>query len=54
MVVPTPEGVAVVVGLVCATYKKRGGGSIVNQSSLGAFPAESVYGITKAPRRRPS
>jgi NAD(P)-dependent dehydrogenase (short-subunit alcohol dehydrogenase family) len=26
---------------------KRGGGSIVNQSSLGAFPAESVYGITK-------
>ena len=25
----------------------RGGGSIVNQSSLGAFPAESVYGITK-------
>ena len=26
---------------------KRGGGSIVNQSSIGAFPAESVYGITK-------
>jgi NAD(P)-dependent dehydrogenase (short-subunit alcohol dehydrogenase family) len=26
---------------------KRGSGSIVNQSSLGAFPAESVYGITK-------
>jgi NAD(P)-dependent dehydrogenase (short-subunit alcohol dehydrogenase family) len=26
---------------------KRGGGSIVNQSSIGAIPAESVYGITK-------
>ena len=26
---------------------KRGGGSIVNQSSIGAMPAESVYGITK-------
>ena len=26
---------------------KRGGGSIVNQTSIGAFPAESVYGITK-------
>jgi len=26
---------------------KRGGGSIVNQASIGAFPAESVYGITK-------
>jgi NAD(P)-dependent dehydrogenase (short-subunit alcohol dehydrogenase family) len=26
---------------------KRGGGSIVNQSSIGAVPAESVYGITK-------
>jgi NAD(P)-dependent dehydrogenase (short-subunit alcohol dehydrogenase family) len=26
---------------------ERGGGSIVNQSSIGAFPAESVYGITK-------
>jgi NAD(P)-dependent dehydrogenase (short-subunit alcohol dehydrogenase family) len=26
---------------------KRGGGSIVNQSSIGALPAESVYGITK-------
>jgi NAD(P)-dependent dehydrogenase (short-subunit alcohol dehydrogenase family) len=26
---------------------KRGGGSIVNQSSIGGFPAESVYGITK-------
>src|ERR1700746_1302057 len=26
---------------------QRGGGSIVNQSSIGAFPAESVYGITK-------
>jgi NAD(P)-dependent dehydrogenase (short-subunit alcohol dehydrogenase family) len=25
----------------------RGGGRIVNQSSAGAFPAESVYGITK-------
>ncbi len=27
--------------------RKRGGGSIVNQTSIGAFPAESVYGITK-------
>jgi len=26
---------------------QRGGGSIVNQSSIGALPAESVYGITK-------
>ena len=26
---------------------RRGGGRIVNQASLGAFPAESVYGITK-------
>jgi NAD(P)-dependent dehydrogenase (short-subunit alcohol dehydrogenase family) len=26
---------------------KRGGGRIVNQASIGAFPAESVYGITK-------
>jgi NAD(P)-dependent dehydrogenase (short-subunit alcohol dehydrogenase family) len=26
---------------------KRGGGSIINQSSIGALPAESVYGITK-------
>jgi NAD(P)-dependent dehydrogenase (short-subunit alcohol dehydrogenase family) len=26
---------------------KRGGGSVVNQSSIGALPAESVYGITK-------
>ncbi len=25
----------------------RGGGRIVNQASAGAFPAESVYGITK-------
>lgn len=26
---------------------KRGGGRIVNQASIGALPAESVYGITK-------
>jgi NAD(P)-dependent dehydrogenase (short-subunit alcohol dehydrogenase family) len=26
---------------------KRGGGSIVNQASIGALPAASVYGITK-------
>jgi NAD(P)-dependent dehydrogenase (short-subunit alcohol dehydrogenase family) len=26
---------------------RRGGGSIVNQASIGAFPAEGVYGITK-------
>jgi NAD(P)-dependent dehydrogenase (short-subunit alcohol dehydrogenase family) len=26
---------------------RRGGGSIVNQASIGALPAESVYGITK-------
>ena len=26
---------------------KRGGGRIVNQASAGAFPAETVYGITK-------
>jgi NAD(P)-dependent dehydrogenase (short-subunit alcohol dehydrogenase family) len=32
---------------VVPEMRKRGGGSIVNQSSLGAFPAESVYGITK-------
>ncbi len=27
--------------------RRRGGGSIVNQASIGALPAESVYGITK-------
>jgi NAD(P)-dependent dehydrogenase (short-subunit alcohol dehydrogenase family) len=32
---------------VVPEMKSRGGGSIVNQSSLGAFPAQSVYGITK-------
>jgi NAD(P)-dependent dehydrogenase (short-subunit alcohol dehydrogenase family) len=26
---------------------KRGGGRIINQASIGAFPAEGVYGITK-------
>ncbi len=26
---------------------QRGGGRIVNQASVGAYPAESVYGITK-------
>lgn len=32
---------------VVPVMKGRGGGRIVNQSSAGAFPAESVYGITK-------
>ena len=33
--------------LAAPSMIERGGGSIVNQSSVGAFPAESVYGITK-------
>jgi NAD(P)-dependent dehydrogenase (short-subunit alcohol dehydrogenase family) len=32
---------------VVPSMTERGGGRIVNQSSAGAFPAESVYGITK-------
>ena len=32
---------------VAPSMKERGGGRIVNQSSAGAFPAETVYGITK-------
>jgi NAD(P)-dependent dehydrogenase (short-subunit alcohol dehydrogenase family) len=32
---------------VAESMKTRGGGRIVNQSSAGAFPAETVYGITK-------
>ncbi len=32
---------------VAPEMEKRGGGRIVNQSSLGAFPAATVYGITK-------
>jgi NAD(P)-dependent dehydrogenase (short-subunit alcohol dehydrogenase family) len=28
-------------------FKARGGGRIVNQSSAGAFPAQSAYGISK-------
>jgi NAD(P)-dependent dehydrogenase (short-subunit alcohol dehydrogenase family) len=32
---------------VVPSMTARGGGRIVNQSSAGAFPAESVYGITK-------
>jgi NAD(P)-dependent dehydrogenase (short-subunit alcohol dehydrogenase family) len=32
---------------VVPSMQARGGGRIVNQSSAGAFPAESVYGITK-------
>lgn len=33
---------------VCAAYlAKRGGGSIVNQVSAGAYPAQSFYGVTK-------
>src|SRR5207245_5594273 len=32
---------------VVPSMRERGGGRIVNQSSAGAFPAESVYGITR-------
>jgi NAD(P)-dependent dehydrogenase (short-subunit alcohol dehydrogenase family) len=32
---------------VAPSMISRGGGRIVNQSSVGAYPAESVYGITK-------
>jgi NAD(P)-dependent dehydrogenase (short-subunit alcohol dehydrogenase family) len=32
---------------VVPDMQQRGGGRIVNQSSLGAFPAGTVYGITK-------
>ncbi len=32
---------------VAPSMRKRGGGKIVNQSSAGAYPAASVYGITK-------
>jgi len=32
---------------VAPSMTARGGGRIINQSSAGAFPAESVYGITK-------
>ena len=32
---------------VVPAMRERGGGRIVNQSSIGALPAESVYGITK-------
>jgi NAD(P)-dependent dehydrogenase (short-subunit alcohol dehydrogenase family) len=32
---------------VAPRMAERGGGRIVNQASAGAFPAESVYGITK-------
>jgi NAD(P)-dependent dehydrogenase (short-subunit alcohol dehydrogenase family) len=32
---------------VAPSMQERGGGRIVNQASAGAFPAESVYGITK-------
>jgi NAD(P)-dependent dehydrogenase (short-subunit alcohol dehydrogenase family) len=32
---------------VVPEMSKRGGGSVVNQASIGALPAESVYGITK-------
>ncbi|MET0146157.1 MAG: SDR family oxidoreductase [Ilumatobacteraceae bacterium] len=32
---------------VVPSMRERGGGRIVNQASVGAFPAESVYGITK-------
>jgi NAD(P)-dependent dehydrogenase (short-subunit alcohol dehydrogenase family) len=32
---------------VVPSMQERGGGRIVNQASAGAFPAESVYGITK-------
>jgi NAD(P)-dependent dehydrogenase (short-subunit alcohol dehydrogenase family) len=32
---------------VVPSMQARGGGRIVNQASAGAFPAETVYGITK-------
>lgn len=32
---------------VVPAMEERGGGRIINQSSVGAMPAESVYGITK-------
>jgi len=32
---------------VAASMAERGGGAIVNQISAGAFPAQSLYGITK-------
>jgi len=32
---------------VAPSMRGRGGGRIINQASAGAFPAESVYGITK-------
>ena len=32
---------------VVPSMQERGGGRIVNQASAGAFPAETVYGITK-------
>lgn len=32
---------------VVPSMQTRGGGRIVNQSTVGAFPAETVYGITK-------
>jgi NAD(P)-dependent dehydrogenase (short-subunit alcohol dehydrogenase family) len=32
---------------VAPSMMERGGGRIVNQASAGAFPAETVYGITK-------
>jgi NAD(P)-dependent dehydrogenase (short-subunit alcohol dehydrogenase family) len=32
---------------VVPSMQSRGGGRIVNQASAGAFPAETVYGITK-------
>jgi NAD(P)-dependent dehydrogenase (short-subunit alcohol dehydrogenase family) len=32
---------------VAPSMRERGGGRIVNQASAGAFPAETVYGITK-------
>jgi NAD(P)-dependent dehydrogenase (short-subunit alcohol dehydrogenase family) len=32
---------------VVPSMRERGGGRIVNQASAGAFPAETVYGITK-------
>jgi NAD(P)-dependent dehydrogenase (short-subunit alcohol dehydrogenase family) len=32
---------------VAPSMIERGGGRIVNQASAGAFPAETVYGITK-------
>jgi NAD(P)-dependent dehydrogenase (short-subunit alcohol dehydrogenase family) len=40
-------GALVCVQAIVPLMRKRGGGKIVNQVSGGAFPAQSVYGISK-------